>query len=357
MKMKFKKITILFVIALAIFAVGCSQPTETDTDTEGTEESIEVPENAVARVDDSFIYEEQFNKNVANVKYLYENQYGEDIWNQEVQGMKVSSIAKEQTLDRLIQVQLIKDYINENNIEVTIDENEIDNTLEQFKTELEKDQEREKFFEENNINDEFIREQLVNDKYMRAFYDEIKNSIESDDAFLQEQYKTYVAKVDASHILVEDEATAKVVSEKLSAGEDFAELAKEYSTDPGSAASGGDLGFFDRGKMVPAFENVAFSSEVGSISDPVQSQFGYHIIRVNDKKTVQNMIDDEEKEETINRYKEQIVQGAVEQRYSKKIEELMNNNTIEKYTSTIETQDEATDESSSDDETTETDDE
>lgn len=355
--MKFKKITILFVIALAIFAVGCSQPAQTDTDTEGTEESIEVPENAVARVDDSFIYEDQFNKNVANVKYLYENQYGEDIWDQEVQGMKVSSIAKEQTLDRLIQVQLIKDYINENDIEVTIDEEEINTTLEEFKTELEKDKARQEFFEENNINDEFIRQQLVNDKYMRAFYDEISNSIESDDAFLQEQYQTYVAKVDASHILVEDEATAKVVSEKLSAGEDFAELAKEYSTDPGSAANGGDLGFFDRGKMVPAFENVAFSSEVGSISEPVQSQFGYHIIRVNDKKTVQDMIDDEEKEETINRYKEQIVQGAVEQRYSEKMEELMSNNTIEKYTNNIETEDEATDESSNDEETTETDDE
>jgi foldase protein PrsA len=357
MKMKFKKITILFVIALAIFAVGCSQPAENDAKTEETEESIEVPEDAVARVDDSFIYEDQFDKNVANVKYLYENQYGEDIWDQEVQGMKVSRIAKEQTLDRLIQVQLIKDYISENDIEVTIDENEINNTLEEFKTELAKDKKRKEFFEENNIDDEFIRQQLINDKYMRAFYDEIKKSIEADDAFLQEKYKTYIAKVDASHILVEDEATAKVVSEKLSAGEEFAELAKEYSTDPGSAANGGDLGFFDRGKMVPAFENVAFSSKVGSISDPVQSQFGYHIIRVNDKKTVQDMIDDEEKEETINRYKEQIVQGAVEQRYSKKIEELMSNNTIEKYTENMESLDETTEESSSDEEPTETDDE
>jgi len=344
MKMKFKKITILFVIALAIFAVGCSQPAET----EGTEESIEVPEDAVARVDDSFIYEDKYNKNVAIVKYVYENQYSEDVWNQEVQGVKVSNIAKERTLDRLIQVQLIKDYIDKHS-EVELDEAELNEDLEKINAELAKDEERKTYYEENGITDELIYEQIKDGKYMETFESMIAEEINSDEAFLQEKYQNYVAKVDASHILVEDEGTAKVVSEKLSAGEDFAELAKEYSTDPGSGANGGDLGFFDRGKMVPAFEDVAFSGEIGSISDPVQSQFGYHIIRVNDKKTIQDMIDDEEKEETINHYKEQIVQGVIEQRFSQKINELMNDATVEKYINNIET--------SSDEETTEADNE
>jgi foldase protein PrsA len=328
MKMKLKKITILFVIALSIFAVGCSQPAETDDATEG---SIEVPEDAVDSVDDTFIYEDEFNKNIANTKYIYEKEYGEDIWDQEVQGMKVSKIAQEQTLDRLIQVRLIKDYVEKNG-EVEINEEELNKVLEDLNAELAKDEERKTFYDENGITDEFIYEQIKDGQYMEAFYGMIEKEIEADDAFLQEQYQNYVAKVDASHILVEDEATAKVVSEKLSAGVDFAELAKEYSTDPGSGANGGSLGFFDRGKMVPVFEEVAFSTEVGSISEPVQSQFGYHIIRVNDKKTVQDMIDDEEKEETINRYKSQIVQGAIEQRYQKKVSELMNSSEIEKYT-------------------------
>lgn len=343
--MNFKKITILFVIALAIFAVGCSQPAETDTDTEGTEESIEVPEDAVARVDDSFIYEDEFNKNVAIIKYMYENEYGDDIWDQEVQGMKVSNIAKEQTLDRLVQVRLIKDYV-EKNSEVAIDEEELEGVLEDLNTELEKDEERKAYYEENNITDEFIYEQIKDGEYMQEFYSMIEEEIEADDAFLQERYENYVAKVDASHILVEDEATAKVVSEKLASGEDFAEMAKEYSTDPGSAANGGDLGFFDRGKMVPAFEEVAFTAEVDSISDPVQSQFGYHIIRVNDKKTVQDMIDDEESEETINRYRSQIVQNAIEQRYQEKLSELMSDSAIEKYIDNTEATNETTDETS-----------
>jgi foldase protein PrsA len=356
MKMKFKKISILFVIALAIFAVGCSQPAETDTETEETEESIEVPEDAVAKVDDSFIYEDEFNRNVAIIKYMYENEYGDDIWDQEVQGMKVSNIAKEQTLDRLIQVRLIKDYV-EKNADIEIDEEELQGILEELNTELAKDEGRQAYYDENDISDEFIYEQIKDGEYMQKFYSMIEEEIEADDAFLQERYENYVAKVDASHILVEDEATAKVVSEKLAAGEDFAEMAKEYSTDPGSAANGGDLGFFDRGKMVPAFEEVAFSSAVDSISAPVQSQFGYHIIRVNDKKTVQDMIDDEEKEETINRYKNQIVQGAIEQRYQEKLNELMSASEIEKYINNMETPSEDAEEEATEEETTETDDE
>jgi len=331
--MKFRKVTILFVIAIAILSVGCSPSDKTDEETNG---ELEVPENAVARVDDSFIYEDEFNKNVSIIKYMYENEYGEEIWNEEVQGMKVSNIAKEQTLDRLIQVRLIKGYVEENS-EIEIDEEELKGVLEELKTELAKDKERQTYYEENNITDDFIYEQIKDGEYMEVFYSMIEENIKADEAFLQEKYKSYVAKVDASHILVEDEGTAKVVSEKLAADGDFAELAKEYSVDPGSGSKGGDLGFFDRGKMVPEFENVAFSAEVGSISDPVQSQFGYHIIRVNDKKTVQDMIDDEEKQETIDRYKNQIVQGAIEERYSEKVNGLMSKDTIEKYINNVET--------------------
>ncbi|MCT8139492.1 peptidylprolyl isomerase [Anaerobacillus sp. CMMVII] len=78
--------------------------------------------------------------------------------------------------------------------------------------------------------------------------------------------------------------TAEEVLEKLNQGEDFAELAQEYSIDPGSGANGGSLGSFERGRMVPEFEKAAFALEVGEISEPVQSDFGYHIIKVTDRK-------------------------------------------------------------------------
>jgi parvulin-like peptidyl-prolyl isomerase len=87
----------------------------------------------------------------------------------------------------------------------------------------------------------------------------------------------------ARHILVADEGTAKTVKALLDNGTDFAEVAKQYSTDTGSAVNGGDLGWFGKGKMVPEFETAAFSQEIGAIGEPVQSQFGYHIIQVLDK--------------------------------------------------------------------------
>ena len=89
--------------------------------------------------------------------------------------------------------------------------------------------------------------------------------------------------VHARHILVETEDEAKKVADELKKGADFAELAKKTSKDPG-AADGGDLGFFTKDQMVPEFSAVAFALEPGKISDPVKSQFGWHVIKVEEKR-------------------------------------------------------------------------
>ncbi len=92
--------------------------------------------------------------------------------------------------------------------------------------------------------------------------------------------------VHARHILVETEDEAKKIAEELKKGANFAELAKKSSKDPG-AADGGDLGFFTKDQMVPEFSKVAFELEPGKISDPVKSQFGWHIIKVEEKRNRQ----------------------------------------------------------------------
>jgi peptidyl-prolyl cis-trans isomerase D len=84
----------------------------------------------------------------------------------------------------------------------------------------------------------------------------------------------------ARHILVADEATAKKVRQLLVDGQDFSTIAAQYSTDTATKNNGGDLGWFGKGKMVPEFEAAAFSLRVGEISQPVKSQYGYHIIQV-----------------------------------------------------------------------------
>src|SRR6202158_5579924 len=90
--------------------------------------------------------------------------------------------------------------------------------------------------------------------------------------------------VHARHILVETEDEAKALKAHLDKGADFAELAKKKSKDPG-ASDGGDLGFFTKEQMVPEFSAVAFALEPGKISDPVKSQFGWHIIKVEEKRS------------------------------------------------------------------------
>jgi foldase protein PrsA len=102
------------------------------------------------------------------------------------------------------------------------------------------------------------------------------------DTEIQEQYDAG-KEVEASHILVGDIETAQKVLNSLEEGQEFSVLAQEYSSD-GSSAGGGSLGYFGRGQMVPEFEKAAFSLDVGEVSEPIQSQFGYHIIKVTDRK-------------------------------------------------------------------------
>jgi peptidyl-prolyl cis-trans isomerase C len=106
---------------------------------------------------------------------------------------------------------------------------------------------------------------------MKKVYEEAAKQIEGEQ------------EVHARHILVESEDEAKAIGAELKKGADFAELAKKKSKDPG-ASDGGDLGFFTKDQMVPEFSAVAFALEPGKISDPVKSQFGWHIIKVEEKR-------------------------------------------------------------------------
>ncbi|RYI25964.1 foldase [Bacillus infantis] len=119
---------------------------------------------------------------------------------------------------------------------------------------------------------------------IKAYFDENK------DQFAQQE------QVKASHILVEDEATAKEVKSKLDKGEEFADLAKEYSTDASNAESGGELGYFGKGEMEAAFEEAAFALKANEISGPVKTDYGYHIIKVEDKKEAKEAVFEDSKE-------------------------------------------------------------
>jgi len=93
--------------------------------------------------------------------------------------------------------------------------------------------------------------------------------------------------VRARHILVETEDEAKAIAQDVKGGADFAEIAKEKSQDPGSAKDGGDLGYFVKANMVPEFADVAFKMYPGQVSNPIKTQFGWHIIKLEDRRSRQ----------------------------------------------------------------------
>ncbi len=164
---------------------------------------------------------------------------------------------------------------------------------------------------QNYIDDRFAPEVSVKDEEAKAFYDENTAS------FKQEE------QVRASHILIEAkedaseqkkqeaEETLVEVQQKLDEGAEFSEMARQYSEGP-SSEKGGDLGFITRGQMVKSFEEKAFAMEKGAVSDIVETRFGYHLIKVTDKK--------EEKTVPYEDVKERIVQYLEEQKMSQNID-------------------------------------
>lgn len=93
--------------------------------------------------------------------------------------------------------------------------------------------------------------------------------------------------VSARHILVDTQEEAKALKDKIDKGADFAQLAKENSKDPGSKDDGGNLGYFGHGQMVPQFEEVVFKLKKGEVSDPVKTQFGWHLVKLEDRRVKQ----------------------------------------------------------------------
>lgn len=132
----------------------------------------------------------------------------------------------------------------------------------------------------------YVRDKLLVDEYLEA---QVKKAVtpEAAKSLYDETAKQMKPEeeVRARHILVSTEDEAKKVEERLKAGEDFAKVANEVSKDPGSKASGGELGFFSKDQMVGPFAEAAFKLQPNQISDPVKTQFGWHVIQVEEKRT------------------------------------------------------------------------
>lgn len=188
----------------------------------------------------------------------------------------------------------------------------IDSNLEEseaFKNELEKA--KANILKQLNIHNT-LKDIKVSDDELKEFFNTNKGKYSKAES------------VGAKHILVKDEEKIKEIAEELKGDLTFEEAAKKYSTCP-SKDRGGDLGTFEKGKMVPAFESVAFNLEIGEVSEPVKTQFGYHLIKTTEKV--------EASESSFEEVKDQITQELTIKKqndaYLSKVESLKENYDVE----------------------------
>lgn len=264
----------------------------------------------VATVNGENITYGEYLKKFAFQKYMIDSTYGKEIWNEKVPAEQ--SITKQETtlikdftlrlVDSIIQEELLSQEAKKQSLK--IDESELKNNVDQWKNSITKDKTAKEYYEKNGITEEVVTDifkEQMNISALEANYTKNNPVTQAEiDKYYNEHKSEYTnAQVKASHIIIKtqnDDGTEmsqdkvdsakKQIDEiyaKIKAGEDFAKLAKQYSQDA-SKDAGGDLGFFSKGQMVKEFEEVAFSMKVGEVSEPFKTKYGYHVVKLTDKK-------------------------------------------------------------------------
>ncbi|MFC1839678.1 peptidylprolyl isomerase [Thermodesulfobacteriota bacterium] len=245
---------------------------------------------------------------------------------QSLDEMNMSEI-KKAVIENIIGMILMYQKSREEGI--TVEKDKIDSELKNLKAQYPDEKSFQELLEQHNISEEIIKTQIVQGIAIQKF---IKQQFIDQTSITDSEVKSFYDNnpdqfkrpetVKASHILIkldpeadEDQRkTAKTTIEKIEtqikSGEDFASLAKQYSQGP-SSEKGGDLGYFGRGDMVKPFEDAAFALKPGDVSDIVETEFGYHLIKATDKQKAGSFIFDEIKVSLKRYLKEMKVQKNI----------------------------------------------
>jgi foldase protein PrsA len=313
-------LTLALILVLALSLGGCQKKDST---------GAVVPENAVAVVNGEVMDLETFNKAFAMVERSYNELYGDTIWTQEIQGQTVRDMIRERILEAMVIEKLIIGHVSSTDYKLS--EEEVEEAYTAFMETAAEDADLTAFYEANGIDEAYIKSQIESKLYTEEFERQVYAEVESDTANLEGLFDTYPLQVDASHILVAEAALADEIKGKIAAGEDFAELAKQFSVDTGSAQTGGALGLFGRGTMVEEFEKAAFALKAGEVSEVIQSQFGYHIIKVHDVQTLNTMKANGASEQEIEIQKSALMSNISQDAYLAKIDALRAEAVVDTY--------------------------
>lgn len=282
-------------------ATSTIQSTSKDDKNSKNDKSAKLPDDVVALVGGEKITKDEYKDEIGFYSSMLASQ----------QQLKQSIV------NMMIQDRLISKDVEENNIKV--DDKEINDKFLQYIQQFGGQEKFDKMLDDYNMSSDKFKETIKKDQIYqkhKSWFEE-KNPVSDEEINKYfEENKDNLIEVKASHILVDDENTAKEVKEKLDNGEDFKQLAKEYSKDTSNASNGGDLGYFTKSQMVKEFSDKAFSMQKGEISDPVKTSYGYHIIKVEDKK------------DTAESLKEDITKTLSDKKYSDYLTKTFNDSKV-----------------------------
>lgn len=328
-----KKIITFLLILASIAFVGCDKNTASNNESKGSDGGsivIEPQDRSLIKVNDKTVSLGEFEKYYALQSYDFEKEYGEGVWAIEKDGKTMAEIRQEQTVDYLTRVKLIENYIEKKGVE--FEASAIEDAYERYMASIDKDEELKTYYQANGLNDKFLKTFLRDQYYLKLFgeliFDEVSENKETVDLLFEDQYIRYKAR----HILLEDQDQVTEVLALLRDEEnpaDFSDMARLYSTHSTSAVKGGDLGYYLIGTMPKDFEDVALTIEPYTVSDPIETEYGYHIIFVDDRQMLKDMEDLGMPEEEMNVYKTEIIKRYTEEETLRVFNELKSNAVIE----------------------------
>lgn len=283
----YKRITILFCLLLVLFAAGCQKQSASN----------------IATVNGEGITQVDFDKYFNLIKSNYEQQRGSAL--DETTDKELIDNIKNSIFDDLIMQKLIRQEAKKQ--AVAVSQEEVDEILLPFKESKEGEEAGgfQKFLDSMQASEADIRNQIE----ISILYDKLLEKVITDVSVSDEEAQTYYQENQAMfkdpggiqiyHILVDSEELAKDIISRLKQGEDFAQLASRYSTDPGSKDEGGDVGLVNEStSFVPEFKQAALALKPGQLHPtPVKSEYGYHIIKAGDKIAASQVSFEEVKED------------------------------------------------------------
>jgi foldase protein PrsA len=269
-------VVLLAVLVPAIVLAGCGE--------------AKVPAGAIAAVGDGVVTQEQFDQIWQQAEAQYKSQEGAPPFPE--QGTAQYNQLKASIVNYLVQNEVIKKQAAD--MSVTVTDKQLQERMKQIVEQVGGQKKLDKLLKEQNVTQAQLEDQLKAQMLQDALQQKVNADIKVSEADAKKYFEDpknasqfeVPESVDARHILVKTKAEAEKVRALLEADNSDAnwkKVAKEYSTDPGSKNSGGSLGNFPKGRMVKPFEDVAFSLKVDEISQPVKTQFGYHVIEVTKK--------------------------------------------------------------------------